>query len=250
MAAPSHPSAAPSFPKAMIVDDDEGIRSLLLDYLSSNGFRAEAAESAERARSMILSDPEPFSIFILDLMMPGEDGLSLARWLSVSAPGIPILMASARGEDLDRIVGLESGCDDYLAKPFNPRELLARARALVRRFSARSAAPAAEGSRPSASRSFRFGEFEFFPESIRLTRGGAPVEITSGERDLLLALCERPNRAVSRDFLAESLRGFQPDPLDRSVDTRVARLRKKIEDDPAHPRHIKTVRGQGYLFTP
>ncbi len=245
------PSASPAAPRVLIVDDDEGIRSLLLDYLSSNGFAPQACPGAASARE--LAAREPFDLFIVDLMMPGEDGLSLARWLSSAAPGSPILMASARGEDLDRIIGLEAGCDDYLPKPFNPRELLARAKALLRRRSACAPGAAPAASAPPAApseRRFPFGRFLFLPDSLRLLRDGSDVEITSGERDLLLALATRPNRSIPREDLARALRGFDPDPLDRSIDTRVARLRKKIEEDPANPRHIRTVWGRGYLFCP
>lgn len=192
---------------------------------------------------MLLEKARP-DLLVLDLMMPGEDGLSIARRLKGQAEGPPIIMLSAKGEDIDRIVGLEVGADDYLPKPFNPRELLARIRAVMRRGTAKTA------NAEEPLRVIEFGPFKANLDARSLNRGDAEIELTSGEFSLLEIFVSHPNRALSRDWLMDQLRGFERDPFDRSIDVRVNRLRKKIEDDPANPRYIKTVWGQGYLFAP
>lgn len=174
-------------------------------------------------------------------MLPGEDGLSLARRLRADR-ALPIIMISARGEDIDRIVGLEVGADDYLAKPFNPRELLARVRAVLRRNS-----PPADASQQQKSE-YRFGPFRFDPARRNLYRGDREIELSRAELDLLIVFVRHPNRILSRDFIMEDLAGSERDPFDRSIDVRVTRLRHKIEDDPAHPKFVKTVWGVGYQF--
>ena len=184
-------------------------------------------------------------------MLPGEDGLSLARELR-QASALPILMLSARGEEIDRVVGLEMGADDYLAKPFSPRELLARLRALLRRA---AAAPDIGGvGRPAAGHGagplHRFGPFTLDAAAWQLRRGDAEVPVTSAEFALLRVFVLHPNRVLSRDFLVEQLKGYEREAFDRSVDVRVTRLRRKIEPDPAHPVYVRTVRGEGYLFNP
>jgi DNA-binding response OmpR family regulator len=179
---------------------------------------------------------------VLDLMLPGEDGLSLARRLR-SESNVPILMLSARGEEIDRVVGLEMGADDYLAKPFSPRELLARLRALLRRSQGQAESPP-----PDALPTF--GPFQFDAASHRLLQDGVEVKLSTAEFALLRIFIEHPLRVLSRDTLIDMLKGYERDPYDRSVDTRVTRLRRKIEPHPGEPVYIRTVRGEGYLFNP
>jgi DNA-binding response OmpR family regulator len=229
-------------PSIYVVDDDAGIRDLLSEYLMSQGFAVRTA-SGGGDLDKLLAEARP-DLLVLDLMMPGEDGLSIARRLKGQAGSPPIIMLSAKGEDIDRIVGLEVGADDYLAKPFNPRELLARIRAVMRRGAANEALPG------QSARVVDFGPFQANLDARSFTRDGQEITLTSGEFSLLEIMITHPNRALSRDWLMDQLRGFERDPFDRSIDVRVNRLRKKIEDDPANPRYIKTVWGQGYLFTP
>jgi two-component system phosphate regulon response regulator OmpR len=189
-----------------------------------------------------LNETMPAAI-VLDLMLPGEDGLSLTRALRAKS-SVPILMLSARGEELDRVIGLEVGADDYLAKPFGPRELLARLRALLRR------SQVAEPGLAAAAVPSRFGPFALDTLGHRLLREGQEVALTSADYELLAALVAHPNRVLSRDTLVDMLRGYERDPFDRSIDNRVTRLRRKIEPEPAAPVFIRTVRGEGYLFNP
>lgn len=227
--------------RILVVDDDPALRELLADYLSVNGLAVEGVGDGPSMRRSLARDM-PAAI-VLDLMLPGEDGLSLAKEIRTHS-GVPILMLSARGEEIDRVVGLEVGADDYLAKPFSPRELLARLRALLRRARPLAAGP----DEPAQGR--RFGPFTLDLAARRLLREGAEVRLTAAEFDLLRAFVERPNRVLSRDDLVDLLKGYDRDPFDRSVDIRVARLRRKIEADPASPAFIRTVRGEGYLFNP
>lgn len=225
-----------------VVDDDPGIRELLSEYLAGQGFEVACAEGAV-ALDALLEKSRP-DLLVLDLMMPGEDGLSIARRLKGQAASLPVIMLSAKGEDIDRIIGLEVGADDYLPKPFNPRELLARIRAVLRRGAA------AAGEAAEALKTAEFGPFRINLDARLLSRGEQEIELTSGEFSLLEIFVTHPNRALSRDWLMDQLRGFERDPFDRSIDVRVNRLRKKIEDDPSNPRYIRTVWGQGYLFAP
>ena len=225
----------------LVVDDDDGLRQLLQQYLTANGFEVRTADGGQ-SMDACLAEARP-DIIILDLMMPGEDGLSIARRLR-GDESIPIIMLSARGEDIDRIVGLEVGADDYLAKPFNPRELLARIRAVLRRR--QIAGPA---SQPVANVA-RFGEFELNLDAQALVRAGEPVSLTSAEFAILQIFVQHPNRVLSRDQLMDMLKGYDRDPFDRSIDVRVTRLRRKIETNPAEPEYIRTIWGQGYLFSP
>ncbi|WP_324780590.1 response regulator [Thiobacillus sedimenti] len=226
--------------RVLVVDDDPGLRSLLEAYLGDSGFVVETAPDGA-AMWQLLQHGMPDAI-VLDLMMPGEDGLTLARRLR-SASNVPILMLSARGEEVDRVVGLEMGADDYLAKPFSPRELLARLRALLRR----SQGPPEALPQPGMP---VFGPFRLDLASHRLTRDGAEVKLSGAEFALLRILVEHPLRVLSRDVLIDMLKGYERDPFDRSVDTRVTRLRRKIEPNPGEPVYIRTVRGEGYLFNP
>ncbi len=226
-----------------VTDDDPGIRELVAEYLASQGYAVETAEDAvslDRLLAARLPD-----LLVLDWMMPGEDGLSVARRLRAQPGFPPIIMLSAKGEDIDRIIGLEVGADDYLPKPFNPRELLARIRAVMRRNGG-TVAPAAG----DAAKRFQFGPFSVNLDARVLSRDGAEIVLTTGEYELLEIFVTHANRALSRDWLMDQLRGFERDPFDRSIDVRVNRLRKKIEDDPASPAYIRTQRGQGYLFVP
>jgi len=226
-----------------VTDDDPGIRELVAEYLTSQGYAVETAEDAV-SLDRLLAGRRP-DLLVLDWMMPGEDGLSVARRLRAQPGFPPIIMLSAKGEDIDRIIGLEVGADDYLPKPFNPRELLARIRAVLRRQRAAAAPVSAE-----TARQVHFGPFAVNLDARTLSRDGAEITLTSGEYELLEIFVTHANRALSRDWLMDQLRGFERDPFDRSVDVRVNRLRKKIEDDPANPAYIRTQRGQGYLFLP
>ncbi|MBP8285924.1 MAG: response regulator [Rhodoferax sp.] len=228
-------------PHILVVDDDPDLLELLRSYLGSNGFSVAVAADGVAMRAE-LAARAPDAI-VLDLMLPGEDGLSLTRSLRVSSQ-VPILMLSARGEELDRVIGLEVGADDYLAKPFGPRELLARLRALLRRGQVAPSTPLAEPTLP------RFGPYQLDTLGHRLFKDGVELSLTSAEYDLLAALVAHPNRVLSRDTLVDMLRGYDRDPFDRSIDNRVTRLRRKIEADPAAPTYIRTVRGEGYLFNP
>lgn len=224
-----------------MVDDDPGLRELLQEYLSSQGFEVAAVADGAAMEQYLLQNA--VHLVILDLMLPGEDGLSLARKLRARG-NLPIIMLSARGEDVDRIIGLEVGADDYLAKPFNPRELLARIRAVLRRQEELKAAGAEPGN------VYRFGPFQLDPDSRTLSKDGAEIALTATEFNLLRIFVEHPNRVLSRDALMDMMKGYERSPFDRSIDVRVTRLRRKIEDDPAAPQYVRTVWGEGYLFSP
>lgn len=228
----------------LVVDDDPRLRELLHRYLSQQGFEVEVA--ADAAGLNRLMQRRLWDLIVLDLMMPGEDGLSVIRRLRAAGQTIPIILLTARAEDVDRILGLEMGADDYLPKPFNPRELLARIHAVLRRQPARelAAAPAREGAL------IRFGDFEFDASQRQLRRLGHPVELTTGEFALLKILTAHARQPLSRDRLMLLTRGREYGAFDRSLDVQVSRLRKLIETDPAHPRYIQTVWGVGYVFIP
>ena len=225
----------------LVVDDDWETRELLSGYLGKQGFEVATVENGRAMDAWLAMHTT--DLVILDLMLPGEDGLSIARRLG-SEHKLPIVMISARGEELDRIVGLEVGADDYLPKPFNPRELLARVRAVLRRSVPGKKHEAASGGH------FEFGLFRFDPEKRVLYRESAEVDLHRAEFDLLDVFVRHPNHVLSRDFIMDCLRGSCRDPLDRSIDVRVTRLRHKIEANPADPHYIRTVWGVGYQFTP
>ncbi|HTK97586.1 MAG TPA: response regulator [Pseudomonadales bacterium] len=225
--------------RLLVVDDDAELRELAQAYLKQQGFDVETvADGAEMDTAL---SSHSFDLIILDLMLPGEDGLSIAKRLKGQL-NVPIIIVSAQGEDVDRIVGLEIGADDYIAKPFNPRELLARIRAVLRRAQNR---PAAEPETVT-----RFGQFELDLNAHRLTRDGKAVPLTSGEFDLLVILVAHPNKVLDRDRLLDLLTGAERSPFDRSIDVRVTRLRGKIEQNPSEPVYIKTIWGKGYMFCP
>jgi DNA-binding response OmpR family regulator len=236
--------------RILVVDDDPALRDLLTDYLAASGFVVDtASDGVEMHRRLALAMPDAI---VLDLMLPGEDGLSLARGLRKTSD-IPILMLSARGEEIDRVVGLEVGADDYLAKPFSPRELLARLRALLRRSHATASAyptTVAPETTATSAHLHSFGPFTLDTDAWRLLRDGTEVPVSSGEIALLRIFVEHPNRVLSRDNIVDRLKGYERGAFDRSIDVRVTRLRRKIEADPAHPAYIRTVRGEGYLFHP
>jgi DNA-binding response OmpR family regulator len=230
--------------KVLVVDDDQKLRELVIKFLTREGF-AVAGVGSGRAMDEHLAR-HPVNLIVLDLMLPGEDGLSIARRLRANS-GIPILMLSARGEDIDRIIGLEVGADDYLAKPFNPRELAARVKAVLRRTHELNQAAGLSG---QASQTYRFGNFVVNLTTHAVSRDGEQISLTAGEFSLLEAFVKHPNRMLSRDHLIELIKGYERSPFDRSIDVRVTRLRKKVETDPDRPQYIRTVWGRGYIFTP
>lgn len=226
----------------LVVDDDPTLRELLVDYLSRNEFEVIAVEDGPAMRAAL--ETQSVDLIVLDLMLPGEDGLSLTRFLR-SQTNLPILILSARGEDIDRIVGLEVGADDYLAKPFNPRELLARIRALLRRHDQDS-----QPFKVNETALKKFGPYTINLAGRRLLRQKDEIHLTTGEFDLLALFVKQPNRVMTRDMLIGLLKGYDRDAFDRSIDIRITRLRHKIEANPAAPIYIRTVRGEGYLFNP
>ena len=230
--------------KILVVDDDLRLRDLLHRYLTEQGFTVHTAPDAA-AMDRVLNR-ELFDLLVLDLMLPGEDGLAICRRLRGAGNLVPIIMLTAKGDEVDRIVGLEMGADDYLPKPFNPRELLARINAVLRRR-----APAGPPGAPaSGGEVFQFGPFSFNTATRTLTKGGKPVALTTGEFSVLKVLVQHPRQPLSRDKLMELARGREYEVFDRSIDVQISRLRKIVEHDPAHPKHIQTVWGFGYVFVP
>ncbi|MDX9860922.1 MAG: response regulator [Rhodospirillales bacterium] len=233
----------------LVVDDDREIRDLLGRFLGKHGYRVStAADGREMAK--VLSD-WAIDLIVLDLMLPGEDGLTLCRNLR-SSSDIPVIMLTAMGEETDRIIGLEMGADDYLPKPFNPRELLARMKAVLRRADAQPGRRAARAMTDGEGETVvAFAGWKFNLDSRELASpDGVRVELSGGEYELLAAFVSRPQRVLSRDQLLDLARGRDSQPFDRAIDVQVSRLRRKIEADPANPQVIKTVRGGGYVFTP
>ncbi len=229
--------------RIMVVDDDDGVRELLSDYLGDSGFEVMLAASGQELRSQLAADVP--QVVLLDVSLPGEDGLSLARYLREQFD-IGVIMVSGAGETVDRIVGLEVGADDYLSKPFDLRELRARIRSVLRRYP-RDAADAA----PEAAHRVPFGAAQLDLDGARLFGAdGGEIPITASEFDLLKVFIERPNRPLSRDQLMSLTRNRDWDPYDRSIDIRIARLRKKVERDPENPQTIRTRRGLGYMYVP
>jgi two-component system, OmpR family, response regulator len=235
----------PNAPHILIVDDHREIRDLVSRALTKEGLRVSVAADG-RAMRKVLADSR-IDLILLDLMLPGEDGLSLCR--SVRAQSrIPIIMLTAKGDEVDRVIGLEMGADDYLPKPFGSRELVARIRAVLRRSQETSAAQAKPSGRP---KHYHFDRWRLDVGARELLReDGVTLPLSTGEYDLLITLVERPQRVLSRDQLLDLARGRAANALDRSIDTQVSRLRRKLEKDPSDPKIIKTVWGGGYMFTP
>jgi two-component system OmpR family response regulator len=233
----------PSAPHILIVDDHREIRELVSRALAKEGFCVSVAADG-RAMRQVLADNR-IDLILLDLMLPGEDGLSLCRTLRAQS-NIPIIMLTAKGDELDRVIGLEMGADDYLPKPFGSRELVARIRAVLRRGGGNAAAlgPVEQ------PKHYRFDRWHLDTGRRELVRDdGTVVPLSTGEYDLLVVFVERPQRVLSRDQLLDLARGRAATALDRSIDTQVSRLRRKLEDDPTNPSIIKTVWGGGYMFT-
>jgi two-component system phosphate regulon response regulator OmpR len=230
--------------KILVVDDDARLRALLERYLGEQGFTIKAvADSAQMDRALAR---ELYDLMVLDLMLPGEDGLAICRRLRAQDNTIPVVMLTAKGDEVDRIVGLEMGADDYLPKPFNPRELVARINAVLRR----QAPKPPPGAPTLDERVVRFGQVEVNLAARTLTRNGQEQVLTTGEFSLLRVLLESPRVPLSRDKLMELARGREYDAFDRSIDVQMSRLRKLVEDDPAKPRYLQTVWGFGYVFVP
>lgn len=226
-----------------MVDDDVRMRDLLQRYLGEQGFNVRVASDAvEMDAALAHEQPD---LLVLDLMLPGEDGLAICRRLRATGNNTPIVMLTARGDEIDRIVGLEMGADDYLPKPFNPRELLARINAVMRRNERTNAT-----TQPPDTGLVKFGEFVFDLAARSLSRNGMGITITSGEFALLKVFVDHPRQPLSRDRLMQLTRGRELDVFDRSIDVQVSRLRKLIEPDPAHPRYLQTMWGFGYVFIP
>jgi two-component system phosphate regulon response regulator OmpR len=230
--------------RVLVVDDDRRLRDLLNRYLTEQGYTVRAVSDATEMNRQLAR--ERYDLMILDLMLPGEDGLSICRRLRGGGENMPVIMLTAKGDDVDRIVGLEIGADDYLPKPFNPRELVARIQAVMRRRppSAPPGAPATD------LQVVEFGPFRFNLAGRSLARNGDDVPLTTGEFALLKVLVQHPRLPLSRDKLMELARGREFGAFDRSIDVQVSRLRRLIEVDPAKPAYIQTVWGFGYVFVP
>ena len=230
--------------KIIVVDDDARIRDLLRRYLTQEGFEVSIAEDGKALNRLLLR--ESADLIVLDLMMPGEDGLSICRRLRAAHDRTHIIMLTAKSEDVDRIVGLEVGADDYLGKPFNPRELLARIHAVLRR----RPQPEAPGAPSSENEVVNFGPFCLDLGTRVLLKNNEEQPLTTGEFAMLKALVRHPRQPLSREKLALLARGREFEPFDRSLDVQVSRLRKLVEEDAANPRYIQTVWGVGYVFVP
>ena len=226
--------------RIVVLDDEAELRNMLQRFLTGHGFRVRAVADGKQLDKYL--QREPHDLLVLDLMMEPEDGLTICKRLRAEGHTLPILMLTAKGDPMDRVAGLETGADDYLAKPFVPDELVARIRALLRRQKMSAGDPTVTTQR------LRFGDFTFDVGKQTLLRGGEPVEVHSAQMLLLHALGSSPNRAVSRENLLARARGRDHDALDRSIDVQILRLRQIVEDDPSKPRFIKTVWGVGYML--
>lgn len=229
--------------KILVVDDDMRLRALLERYLTEQGFQVRSVANAEQMDRLLTR--ESFHLMVLDLMLPGEDGLSICRRLRSQSNPMPIIMVTAKGEEVDRIVGLEIGADDYIPKPFNPRELLARIRAVLRRQA--NELPGAPSQEEAV---IAFGKFKLNLGTREMFREDEPMPLTSGEFAVLKALVSHPREPLSRDKLMNLARGREYSAMERSIDVQISRLRRMVEEDPAHPRYIQTVWGLGYVFVP
>jgi len=229
--------------RILVVDDDLRLRELLARYLGEQGFIVKSAENGAAMDKLMAR--EAWDLIVLDLMMPGEDGLSICRRLRAAEPQQAIIMLTAKGDEIDRIVGLEMGADDYLPKPFNPRELLARIQAVLRRRG--SGAPGAPATEEGC---VAFANVEVDLAARTLKKGDDHLPLTTGEFAVLKVLLQHPRQPLSRDRLMTLARGREQGPFDRAIDVQVSRLRKLIEPDPANPRYLQTVWGFGYVFVP
>ena len=230
--------------RLLVVDDDPKLRDLLNRYLTAQQFEVGLAVDGPSLNRLL--QRETWDLIILDLMMPGEDGLSIMRRLRGANVRTPVIILTAKGDDVDRIVGLEMGADDYLPKPFNPRELLARINAVLRR----QPGPESPGAPATDIGEVRFGPFVFDPALRSLSRDGQAVPLTTGEYSVLKGFARHPRQPLNRDKLMVLARGREYGAFDRSLDVQVSRLRKLIETDPTNPRYIQTVWGVGYVFVP
>ena len=224
----------------LVVEDEQDIRDLVRFHLEQEGYAVREADSGERALAQVASERP--ALIVLDLMLPGTDGLEVCRRLRAAEPTatLPIIMLTARAEELDRVLGLEMGADDYVTKPFSPRELAVRVRNLLRRAT----------TAPVLGASMHFGDVELDAEAREVRKGGVPLRLTLKEFDLLWFLASHPRRVFSRDQLMESVWGYSSALDTGTVTVHVRRLREKVEDDPSHPRHLETVWGAGYRFSP
>ena len=227
--------------RVLLIDDDRRLAEMLVEYLSARGYAVE--HRGDGGAGLALLDREAFDAVILDVMLPGLDGFEVCRRIRAKSQ-VAVVMLTARGDDLDRIVGLELGADDYLPKPFNPRELLARLGAILRRAGTPRAAP---GDRPPP---LRFGRLELDRGGREVRVDGQRRELTGRQFDMLVLLAERAGRVQSREQIMEALKGEEWDSVDRSIDVHISRIRTAIEDDPRHPQFVQTVRGAGYVFAP
>jgi len=229
--------------RILIIDDDMRLRELLLRYLSEQGFNVKAVpDGSSMDRALTLNR---YHLLVLDLMLPNEDGLSILRRLRAADENVPVILLTARGDEIDRIVGLEMGADDYLPKPFNPRELVARINAVLRRKGTQPA-----GAPEIEEKTVSFGDCMLNLATRELVKAGTPITLTTGEFALLKVLVTHARQPLSRDKLMELARGRDHDPFDRAIDVQVSRLRKLVEPDPSAPRFIQTVWGHGYVFVP
>jgi len=229
--------------RILIIDDDARLRELLLRYLAEQGFSVKAVgDGGALDRALLLNH---YHLLVLDLMLPGEDGLAILRRLRAAGESVPVILLTAKGDEIDRIIGLEMGADDYLPKPFNPRELVARIKAVLRRKGLQ-----AIGAPDSEEKIVAFGESVLNLATRVLVKAGVQVALTSGEYALLKVLVTHPRHPLSRDKLMALARGRDHDPFDRAIDVQISRLRKLIETDPGQPRFIQTVWGHGYVFVP
>jgi two-component system, OmpR family, phosphate regulon response regulator OmpR len=233
-----------SSPRVLIIDDDLRLAEMLGHYLSTRGYVVAHREKGQAGLEALAGASPGFDAVILDVMLPDMDGFEVCRQLRARSQ-VPVLMLTARGDAMDRIVGLEIGADDYLPKPFEPRELLARLAAVLRRTRPPAAAPV-----PTTSPALRFGDLVIDPEAREVRVRGERKELTGRQFDLLFLLAERAGRVQSREQIMEALKGEDWETFDRSIDVHVSRIRSAIEVDPKRPRFLQTVRGAGYVFTP
>lgn len=219
----------------LLIEDDNRLAEMVSDYLQSNGYDVKIAPNG--ADGIQLEDEEKFDVIILDLMLPDMDGLDICRVIKARSD-VPIIMLTAKGDPMDRVVGLELGADDYMGKPFEPRELLARIKAVMRRGQTKTA----------TSKTLQFGRLEIDPDAMNCSLDNKLCELTSHQFTLLHTLAESAGRVLSRDTLIDRLKGQEFDAFDRSIDVHISRIRNQIEDDPKHPKRILTIRGAGYVF--